>query len=215
MANDIENKIREIHISYEDIGQRIRIVRKKLGMTQPEFHKLIAPNYPNGNRESPMSNMERAGRKKKDNTLINKPSLDQLCAIAIAGNVSLEWLLMGDKDKQPTVNRITWRDFCRILTDMRDTLDIKVSIDDRRLSYENGKNVNCVISFPLEKYIYPSEYSPADLAETDAGKRIAPYLQVLSDVLQVKNYQITKYSDVILNDALQKVSDTPADEIPF
>jgi transcriptional regulator with XRE-family HTH domain len=65
----------------DELGDRFRALRKKLGMTQKEFAESI------GMSQSFIGEIERGGGK--------EPSRALLVAIARAHHVSLDWLLLG------------------------------------------------------------------------------------------------------------------------
>jgi len=68
------------------LGQRIRLVRNRLGLTQSQFAELCGFGTPVG------VTLYEGGRK--------RPDLRLLVNIARAGGVSLDWLLTGSEDKE-------------------------------------------------------------------------------------------------------------------
>ena len=67
----------------QTIGERIKIIRKKLNLNQQEFADLIEVKT-----KASISNFEKDER---------KPSFDNLINISKVGNVTIDWLLTGVK----------------------------------------------------------------------------------------------------------------------
>lgn len=70
-----------------DIGIRVRDVRKRNNFTQTQFSELIGISQGN------LSEIELGN---------SKPSADTLISISVNFNVDLNWLLLGSNDRQFT-----------------------------------------------------------------------------------------------------------------
>lgn len=218
-------KIKNIYAKRDEnrrkIGERIKHIRENiLHMTQPKFYELICPNnvVAQSTKGTTISSWEHATLKNDNKTAVTFPNLEQLCAIATAGGVSLEWLLMGDENKTPQ-DKPTWRDLSRSLMKASFLNDTNITMNDDKKAYEDGEDVACTISFRLQKCVdYPFDH-PRDLLPTTIGKNVYEFLQVLSTITNDKGPVSKRYGNDILNDALNNVPNTPIqekdDSMPF
>ena len=70
-------------INWYEVGRRIRQVRKKLGYEQWEMAQIV------GCKKTSLVKFEQGERVNSTQTLVN---------IANVGNVSIDWLILGDKE---------------------------------------------------------------------------------------------------------------------
>lgn len=204
MDSSVNNEIKNIKIDRIQLGKRIKAIREKLKMNQKSFHALVRPEYDDSNGQTVVSNWERGMTKKgKENPT---PDIEVLCRIAHVGNVSLEWLLMGDSDEQPHHKEYTWRDFCHIISDIeKRNLELNIELLDCDFSYsKTGETqyykTRCSISFII--WDDDDVFSSYNINYA----QLFNYFSTLSDI---KKISLRDYFDIILDNELKKVPDTP------
>jgi transcriptional regulator with XRE-family HTH domain len=138
-----------------EVGDRIRQVRRRLGLTQAEFAKRL------GVIQVSMARYE-AGR---------VPRADVLERMARLGGVTLSWVLRGELERQspagPLVDRTAWEPLRGLVTRLQGefALVLRLPLPQRERYEERVKEVAARVVRELEEYRKVLE------AESRTGRR--------------------------------------------
>ena len=166
-GGEIMENNNDFELDYLAIGKRIAWIRDKLEKTQGDFAAFVFPDQIKD--QSYISKWENGGR----------ISLDDLAAIARAGNVSLDWLATGNSFKPAGIenNRFTLREICAALSQAIFLCGASINT----IKNENGDPV-ILISFP----VYQLESQKIeDIAQNTAFEKIADFLAAFSSVVSL------------------------------
>lgn len=164
-AQERAKEVRTLDI--KEIKKRMQKIRKSFDMNQEDFFSVISPEKENAFMENQTGTAETKKQKRpkkasSKQSYISKienrksPKIDDLERYAAAGGVSLEWLLYGEEEKKeekPT----TLRDFCRVVADTWEQLNISVEIPNDTEDKISGQTEYCTIKIPLVDYYYSSD----------------------------------------------------------
>lgn len=200
----IANDVKEMEIDADAVHRRIKAIRQSLHyddgtpLNAVDFYDIVCPYMAGATgAQSTVSRWEKEG---KNNPL---PPADVMYRIARLGGYTMDELLFGS-NREPKKKETTWRDFCRVISDMRHSMPMKVEINDRQKAVEEKRNISCNISIILDYYV--NEHLPHYQSST-AGDKTTHFLETLQDILASGNDIIKKYEHSILQDALLSVPD--------
>lgn len=196
--------------SIMSIKKRIKQIRESLlyredgkgrGLNQPDFFSLIRPEYKGSDGQSMAAKWE----SQKEPL----PPVSVLYRIAKAGGVSMEWLLTGNTGETPNQKETTWRDFCRVISDMKDVLNLSISLDNSDECCNEERDAMCTMTFPMQTYTPPHDDTWAGERPTLAHQNIGGFLYVMAVANGLPVWEDSeKYRRTMIHDALMRVPDT-------
>lgn len=219
----------DYEINYKEIGQRIKMIRSKLKMTQIEFMQAIRTKE-KVNDNSTLSKWE-------NGTSDTRISVDKLASIAKLANTTLDWLVFGKGEPPAILSNTkedvfpyTLQDICRMITAL--IFYFHAEIDISRT--ENYDRVATITFHELEiRQVFPVLYNivqnweecykKASKEEKEEYNIIRPYLpwykyirplymngkDFLSLVFIDFFEQLSKVIDI------EKIGDASDSDIPF